>query len=174
VRTDATATGFADGTFDAVICVFGVFFVAEMPAFVAEMWRMVRPGGRLAVTTWGPGWLEPASGIFWESVRRVRPDLHRAFNPWDEVTTPEALTEVLAAGGVTGADVVTNVGRQSMGGPEDFWEMVLGSGLRATVEALEDPERDSVHAAVHAELRRTQVADVGVDVVIALATKPAG
>jgi ubiquinone/menaquinone biosynthesis C-methylase UbiE len=34
-----------------VICVFGVFFVPDMPAFVAEMWRLVRPGGTLAITT---------------------------------------------------------------------------------------------------------------------------
>jgi ubiquinone/menaquinone biosynthesis C-methylase UbiE len=63
-RADATNTGLPSGSFDAVVCVFGVFFVADMPAFVAEMWRMVRPGGRLAITTWGAGWLEPASTVF--------------------------------------------------------------------------------------------------------------
>lgn len=52
---DATSTGLPGGSFDAVVCVFGVFFVADMAAFVAEMWRLVRPGGVLAVTTWGPG-----------------------------------------------------------------------------------------------------------------------
>jgi ubiquinone/menaquinone biosynthesis C-methylase UbiE len=52
VRSDATDTGYADGSFDVVVCVFGVFFVGDMPAFVREMWRMVGPGGRLAVTTW--------------------------------------------------------------------------------------------------------------------------
>src|SRR5262249_61084138 len=58
---DATATGLPSGTFDAVVCVFGVFFVADMPAFVAEMWRLVRPGGQLAVTTSGPDSGRPAS-----------------------------------------------------------------------------------------------------------------
>jgi len=32
---DATRTGLAGGSFDAVICVFGVFFVPDMPAFAA-------------------------------------------------------------------------------------------------------------------------------------------
>src|SRR5262245_26674138 len=40
---DATRTGLPDGRFDAVVCVFGVFFVPDMAAFVAEMWRLVRP-----------------------------------------------------------------------------------------------------------------------------------
>jgi len=60
-QRDAMATGLPDGGFGAVVCVFGVFFVPDRPAFVAEMWRLVRPGGVLAVTNWGPGLFEPAS-----------------------------------------------------------------------------------------------------------------
>ena len=96
---DATRTGLPSGSFDAVVCVFGVFFAHDMPAFVAEMWRMVRPGGTLAITTWGPGWCEPASTVFWDCVRDVEASLYRAFNPWDEITTPDALTRLFARGG---------------------------------------------------------------------------
>src|SRR6185369_13294944 len=53
-RADMTALGFPDGHFDAVVCVFGIFFVPDMERQVAELWRMVRPGGQLAITTWGP------------------------------------------------------------------------------------------------------------------------
>ncbi|HSS90644.1 MAG TPA: methyltransferase domain-containing protein [Streptosporangiaceae bacterium] len=79
---DAIATGLPDGGFDAVVCVFGVFFVPDMAAFVAEMWRLVRRGGVLAVTTWGPGLFEPTNSQFWEAVREVEPSLFKAFNPW--------------------------------------------------------------------------------------------
>jgi ubiquinone/menaquinone biosynthesis C-methylase UbiE len=172
IRTDATTTGFDDGSFDAVVCVFGVFFVDDMPGFVREMWRMVRPGGRLAVTTWGPGWLEPASGIFWECVRQVRPELHKAFNPWDEITAPDALTALLAEGGVTEAEAVPVAGRQRLDRPEDSWEMVLGSGLRATVDALGEAEGEAVRAAVLKGVRRTHVTEVGIDAIYARATRP--
>ncbi len=50
-RADARSTGLPSESFDAVICVFGVFFASDMPSFVAEMWRHVRPGGALAITT---------------------------------------------------------------------------------------------------------------------------
>src|SRR5215831_20615866 len=76
---DATCTGLPGGGFDAVVCVFGVFFASDMTAFLAEMWRLVAPGGVLAVTTWGPDWLEPASSLFWEAVREAEPSLFRAF-----------------------------------------------------------------------------------------------
>src|SRR5262249_3395127 len=50
---DMTALGFPDQHFDAVVSVFSVFFVPEMEALVRELWRMVKPGGKLAITTWG-------------------------------------------------------------------------------------------------------------------------
>jgi len=67
---DATSTGLADASFDVVLSVFGVFFAADMPGFVREMWRLVRPGGTLAVTTWGPDLFEPGTSVFWEEVGR--------------------------------------------------------------------------------------------------------
>src|SRR6516165_7340430 len=70
---DATGTRLPQGSFDAVVCVFGVFFVPDMTAFTTRMWRLTRPGGALAVTTWGPGLFEPASSLFWEAVGAVEP-----------------------------------------------------------------------------------------------------
>ncbi len=55
---DATRTGLSSDTFDAVVCVFGVFFALDMPEFVREMWRLTRPGGIVAITTWGPDLFE--------------------------------------------------------------------------------------------------------------------
>src|SRR5829696_1083453 len=81
-RGDMTGLGFPDRHFDAVVCVFGIFFVPDMESQVAELWRMVRLGGQLAITTWGARFWSPAYEIWLEAVRRVRPDLYSAFNPW--------------------------------------------------------------------------------------------
>lgn len=64
-----------DEQFDAVVCVFGVFFVPDMAAALRSMYGRVRPGGKLAITTWGPRFFEPATSAFWDSVRLERPDL---------------------------------------------------------------------------------------------------
>jgi ubiquinone/menaquinone biosynthesis C-methylase UbiE len=45
---DMTALGYEDGRFDAVVSVFSIFFVPDMEGLVRELWRMVRPGGKLA------------------------------------------------------------------------------------------------------------------------------
>jgi ubiquinone/menaquinone biosynthesis C-methylase UbiE len=97
---EATGTGLPGASFDAVICVFGVFFVPDRPAFVAEMWRLVRPGGTLAITTWGPDLWEPGRPVFWSAVRDAEPSLYRSWNPWDEITTPDALKALFTQAGV--------------------------------------------------------------------------
>ncbi len=68
-------------SFDAVVCVFGVFFVPDMAAAVRALWHVVRPGGQLAITTWGPRCFEPVTTEFWSAVRAERPDLYRASTP---------------------------------------------------------------------------------------------
>jgi ubiquinone/menaquinone biosynthesis C-methylase UbiE len=169
---DATASGLRSGSFDAVVCVFGVFFAADMPAFVAEMWRLVRPGGTLAITTWGPDWCEPASSLFWSSVRELEPRLFRGFNPWDEITTALALADLLARGGVANAEVVATTGEHhELERAEDFWEIVLGSGYRATVDALGDDQRQRLRERVVGELRTRGVTRLRNDVVFGSAVK---
>jgi ubiquinone/menaquinone biosynthesis C-methylase UbiE len=169
---DATRTGLADGSFDAVVCVFGVFFAPDMAAFVAEMWRLVRPGGVLAITTWGQGLWEPASSCFWESVRAVEPSLYKAFNPWDEITTPEALADLFARGGVADPEVVASPGQQILESPDKFWDIVLGTGYRATIDALSHEQRTQVHQRLLSELRSRNLTAIRTNVVFGTASRP--
>ena len=168
---DATRTGLSDGTFDAVVCVFGVFFVPDMTAFIAQMWRLVRPGGALAITTWGPGLFEPANTLFWQAVGGVEPSLVKAFNPWDNVTTPHALKKLFRRAGVADPDVAAVPGRHQLEHPDMFWDVVLGSGYRATVDALSPEQREALRRRLLSALRSGQVTSLRTDVVYAIARR---
>jgi SAM-dependent methyltransferase len=161
------------GSFDAVVCVFGVFFAPDMTAFVQEMWRLIRPGGVLAVTTWGPGLFEPANGPFWRCVGEVEPSLFKAFNPWDKITTPAALADLLAQAGVSRPATAAAERRHRLEHPDRFWDIVLGSGYRATVDALSPDQRDHIRQSLLAELRSRHVTVLRTDVVFGIATRPA-
>ena len=171
-RGDATRTGLPDGCFDAVACVFGVFFAPDMSAFTAEMWRLVKPGGVLAITTWGPRLWEPASTRFWDCVRGAEPGLYRAFNPWDEITTPQLLLELFSRAGVPGATAEAVPGRHHLNQPDAFWDIVLGSGYRATVDALSQDQRDQVREQLLRRLRSYSVTTLRADVVFGTAERP--
>jgi SAM-dependent methyltransferase len=51
---DAEALPYDDAAFDGVISTFGVMFCAEPERAAAELARVTRPGGRLALATWTP------------------------------------------------------------------------------------------------------------------------
>jgi ubiquinone/menaquinone biosynthesis C-methylase UbiE len=169
-RADATRTGLPDASFDAVVCVFGVFFAPDMHAFAAEMWRLVRPGGVLAITTWGPGLFEPANSLFWESVGEADPSLVRAFNPWDEITTPAALADLFPRHAVPATLVAS--GQHHLDRPDSFWDIVLGSGYRATIDALSPDQQDQVQRRLLHQLRSRGITTVRTDVIFGVATKP--
>ena len=169
---DAASTGLPDGSFDAVVCVFGVFFAPDMTAFTTRMWRLLRPGGVLAVTTWGPGLFEPGNSIFWAGVAAVAPSLYKAFNPWDEITTPAALAGLFSRAGVPDPAVAAAAGQHRLDHPDQFWDVVLGSGYRATVDALGPERRDRVRESLLADLRSREITSLRTDVVFGTAARP--
>jgi SAM-dependent methyltransferase len=51
---DAEALPYADGQFDLVVSMFGVMFAPRPSIAVAEMMRVTRPGGHVALANWTP------------------------------------------------------------------------------------------------------------------------
>jgi SAM-dependent methyltransferase len=51
---DAEALPFGDATFDAVVSTFGVMFTPDQDRAAAELVRVCRPGGRIALANWTP------------------------------------------------------------------------------------------------------------------------
>ncbi len=49
---DATALPFADNSFDAVVCGYGIMHVPDPEKALQEMLRVLRPGGRVALSVW--------------------------------------------------------------------------------------------------------------------------
>ena len=52
LQGDAEDLPFDDGSFDAVVSTFGVMFASRPEAAAKELGRVVRQGGRIALTTW--------------------------------------------------------------------------------------------------------------------------
>ena len=52
-EADATTLPFPDGSFDAVVCQFGVMFFPDKPRAASETHRVLAPGGRWLFNVWG-------------------------------------------------------------------------------------------------------------------------
>ncbi len=75
-EADVLKMPFPDAAFDAAASVQVYEFVAEMPAALRELRRVLRPGGRAVIvdTDW--------ASLVWEAKDRVRAE--RIFSAWDE------------------------------------------------------------------------------------------
>lgn len=66
---DASHIPADDASFDVVVAVFSVIFAPDAERAVSEMVRVVRPGGRIVVTTWKPeGPISQAGAILREAM----------------------------------------------------------------------------------------------------------
>jgi ubiquinone/menaquinone biosynthesis C-methylase UbiE len=167
---DMLSMRFPAASFDAVVCVFGIFFVPDMSMAMSELWSRVRPGGKLAVTTWGPNFCEPANGAFWRSIKNIRPDLYKGFNPWDRIDSAASLSSIFHAG--IASPTITREDRfHPINSAEDWWTIVLGSGYRGTIEQLDSTERQKAQEANLAFIRDEKISAIETNVLYALAAK---
>src|SRR4030095_592790 len=141
---DMLSLRFPPETLDAVVCVFGIFFLPDMAMSVRELWRCVRPGGQLAVTTWGQNFFEPAHSAFSRSIKEVRRDLHKIFNPWDRINNQASLTAILKEGGVESPKIIAEDRLHPINSADEWWTILLGSGYRGTIEQLNLSEHERV------------------------------
>ena len=168
---DMTALEYPDGNFDAVVSVFSIFFVPDMEGLVRELWRMVRPGGKLAVTTWGPRFCEPAYSRWFIALGKERPDLVNAFNPWDRITDVVSVRKLLEDAGVKDAEVIPEDGVQTLRSADDWWTIALGTGLRWTIEQMGPEAAARVKADNVSWLQENRIDRVETNAIYAVGTK---
>lgn len=82
---------FPAGTFDAVISRNVVVYFSDPLPFLREQLRVLKPGGRIAVTVWGPNDNNPLMGLPMRVLRRYAPPSE---------TTPAPQQQRLNTGGV--------------------------------------------------------------------------
>jgi len=114
---DAQELPFADASFQCVLSVFGVIFVPDPPRAIAEIVRVLEPGGRALVSAWRPeGPVQAMVGVLARGVAAAGGPRRTPF-PWHD---PDAVREVAAA---HGAHVEAEDGRLVVAGasPEAYF-----------------------------------------------------
>jgi ubiquinone/menaquinone biosynthesis C-methylase UbiE len=158
-------------SFDAIVCVFGIFFIPDMVKAIRELLRMLSPGGKLAITSWGENVFEPANKVFWNLIETERPDLHKKFTPWDRINNPSSLKALLLEAVATEVEVFSEEGFHQINSPEDWWTIVMGGGLRGTIEQLDFVTRERIREANLEYLQQNKVDSLAVNVLYAVAHK---
>jgi len=84
VQGDAAALPFQDGAFTAVYCMHAFFFFPQPVESIAEMARVLAPGGRIAIATAPPASSRWIHRLFGPIARRMRFDAPETLTRWAE------------------------------------------------------------------------------------------
>lgn len=148
---EATALPFPDRTFDAAVMALVIFFVPDPAKGVAEMARVVRPGGTVAAYAWdmpGGGFpLEPiqaemrAMGIF-----PLRP-------PSADASRIEALRDLWTCAGLETVETTQIAVQRTFVDFDDVWTTyLLSPSTGATVAAMEPDDMERLKNKLRARL----------------------
>ncbi len=145
---DAENLALADDTFDVALCGFGLFFFPDPEAAVAEMSRVLRPGGVVAVSTWGPdderwAWEDELLGS-------LKADRRAVVRPFDD---PRDIAAVL--GGAGFVDLADHVEQREVFFADDaaWWDWKWSYSLRGVLEQQDPKTLDGLRRRAAACLR---------------------
>jgi SAM-dependent methyltransferase len=140
-QMDAEDLQFPGETFDVVLCGFGLFFFPQLGQALAEFRRVLRPQGRIAVSTWGPDderwqWLDELTQAYTAAVLSApQPAPGPASAP--VFNTPEGLTALMSTAGFTQTHVIVEEMEVVYANAEEWWQAQWSHGGRKRLEAIE-------------------------------------
>jgi ubiquinone/menaquinone biosynthesis C-methylase UbiE len=138
---DAEHLEFADATFDRVLCGFGIMFFPQQPRALAEFRRVMKSGGRLAVSTWRVQQTsEIEAAMVGLGMQRVRPP------GW--ITEPDDLRALLAAAGFTAIAVRVSSYSFRYTDVNEYWQGARGTGMRQVLDALSAADAERLRGAL--------------------------
>lgn len=168
---DMADSGFASDRFDGVVSVFSLFFVPDMERQLAELWRLLKPGGQILVTVWAEDAFQPAATIFSEGLKQIRPDWVQSERPWVRLTVPENLHQLFLDAGTSDPIIEHAEDRQPLTEPDDWWTIAMGSGFRWEIDQLQPVERSALRTYVIDRLKSERVGFVETSALHAIARK---
>jgi ubiquinone/menaquinone biosynthesis C-methylase UbiE len=147
---DAMALPFADNSFDAATMALVIFFVPDPVKGVAEMARVVRPGGLIATYAWdmlGGGFpIEPIQAeLRAMSIEPLRP-------PSPEASRTDDLRVLWSGAGIGEIDTKVITVQRTFNDFEEFWSIAMLSSLKNVVGTMAAGDVEMLKSRVRARM----------------------
>jgi enediyne biosynthesis protein CalE5 len=164
VESDAASLEFPEHSFDAALSRFGIIFEPDGEAAAGRIRGFLEPGGRMAISSWGPPDRTPFLGVPMRTAMerlQVPPPPPGTPGPLSR-PTPEALGGLLEAGGFSDVEVEEAEVTFEWGSPDEFTTFIkeIAPPIRAIIDPHPPDVQEETWAAI-TEAARQRADDDG-------------
>jgi len=143
-QMDAEHLQFPDESFDHVLCAFGIFFFPQLDRAMSEFRRVLKPNGKIVVTTWEKSF-EEQQAWFDEIAKTYLPPAEPEGNEVAEsesasqpvFDTPEGLEAILNKADFADIQTVFEAADFVYATEEEYWSTLWSHGARVLLEKIE-------------------------------------
>ena len=123
---DARSLPFADGSFDCAFSMLVLHFIPDAQRAVAEMRRVVRPGGRVTAAVWDIFGGLPVFRLLWDTAAVLDPSAERPRALFDPLSAPGEMSAMWHQVGLTEVEQTSLTIRMDFADFDDYWRPLEG------------------------------------------------
>jgi ubiquinone/menaquinone biosynthesis C-methylase UbiE len=128
-----------EAAFDIATSSFGLFFLEDMTKGLSNIANTVKPGGKVAITSFTGEAFSPMADIFikhFESTGREVPPLS-----WKRLATEELIRKQFNAVNITRVNIYHEPLGYQMTSPQMWWDVVWNAGWRSLLNQMTEEEQ---------------------------------
>ncbi len=154
LHMDAESLEFADDSFDHLLCGFVLFFLPNLSATLSEFRRLLKPGGRIAVSTFDEsgfpwGWFEHLLII--EGICSRMADLSSFV--FQQLETEDEMLTIFQQAGFKNIEVITEDYEDVYQDENTWWESLLSTKDFALIHPLENETKEKIKSEAFIKLQ---------------------
>lgn len=137
-QMDLDEMDFSKDQFDIATCSFGLFFIDDMESAMRRIAHTVKPGGKIAISSFSETAFSPFSANFlslYEKFGKQVPPLS-----WQRLADVAAIEKVYRAAGITEITIHHESLGYALQSEQQWWDIVWNAGFRGLLNQLTDGE----------------------------------
>lgn len=172
VQMDLDNLSLPANSFDVATSSFGLFFIEDMERALSNIAATVKPGGKVAISSFTGNAFQPFSEMFLECYRSFGMDVPAL--SWRRLETEEAIQSVFNAAGITEVAYYYEPLKYEIKSDQHWWDIVWNAGYRGFLNQLSEDqclEFERLHREEISQLCAQGDCWLDVSVIIAIGTK---